>query len=379
VYSGPPWHNHPRRWHSGLHRKRRFLFWRFGFFFGFIFLAILCALTSALTLLLGPGSGRLPETSTLLAIACGLPLAFALLAGLFGSIAFRRFGSPLAEVMAAADAVADGDLSVRVRENSPGELGRLARSFNRMAEELQRAEQQRRNLTADVAHELRNPLHIIQGNLEGILDGVYESSPQQIASTLEEVHLLARLVDDLQTLSLAESGQLHLHRRQISVADLLEDVGSSFANAAQEAGVELSISLQPSEGQLEIDADPDRLDQALTNLIANALRYTPSGGKIILSAQSIPDGVRLAVQDSGAGIPTEDLPFIFDRFWKGDRARSPQEGTGSGLGLAIARQLVEAHGGRIAVSSQVGSGTTFRIDLFDLPERDHSEAGEYEL
>ena len=367
---GPRWHNHPHRrhWHTGLHRKRRFLFWRFGFFFGILFLIILCALVSALTLILGPDSGRLPDTNTLLLVACGLPLGFSILAGLLGSLGFRRFGSPLADVMAAADAVAEGDLSVRVGENTPGELGRLARSFNRMTAELERAGQQRRNLTADVAHELRNPLHVIQGNLEGMLDGVYRPSSEQLTATLEEVHLLARLVDDLQTLSLAESGQLPLHLRKVSAADLLADAAASFSGQAEAAGVELHTSLSESEDQLVILADLDRLDQVLANLIANALRYTPAGGKIILSAQSFAGGVRLVVQDSGAGIPAEDLPYIFDRCWRGSRARSSSEGAGSGLGLAIARQLVEAQGGKIAVSSAPGQGTAFTIDLYRRDE-----------
>jgi two-component system OmpR family sensor kinase/two-component system sensor histidine kinase BaeS len=265
--------------------------------------------------------------------------------------------------MAAADAVAGGDLSVRVRENIPGEFGQLARSFNRMAAELASVEQQRRNLTADVAHELRTPLHIIQGNLEGILDGVYLPSGEHIAATLEETRLLARLVSDLQTLSLAEAGQLPLHRAPLSAADLLEDTATSFSGPAAAAGLELRLELPVPAEELLLDGDPDRLEQVLNNLVGNALRYTPGGGHITLGAQAIAGGVRLTVADSGAGIAPEDLPHIFDRFWKGDRTRARREGAGSGLGLAIARQLVQAHGGQIWAESQPGQGTTFFIDL----------------
>lgn len=306
---------------------------------------------------------RLGPAELFIVAACVTPFIFAALAMLMASWTFRRIGSPMAEVMAAADAVAEGDLSVRVNENVPGELGRLARSFNRMAEELAREEQQRRNLTADVAHELRTPLHIIQGNLEGLLDGVYEPTPEHIAATLEETRLLARLVSDLQTLSLAETGQLPLHPSEISAADLLEDVATSFAGQAEEAGVRLQVETRGEPQDLMLQADADRLDQVLSNLAGNALRHTPSGGQITLRAKALPEGVRLSVADSGSGIPAEDLPYIFDRFWRGDRSRSRSSNTGSGLGLAIARSLVQAHQGRIWAESQPGEGSTFFIEL----------------
>jgi signal transduction histidine kinase len=250
---------------------------------------------------------------------------------------------------------------VPVPERGPGDFGRLAQSFNRMAEELQRADQQRRNLTADVAHELRTPLHIIQGNLEGILDGVYQPTAEHIETTLDETRALARLVDDLRTLSLAEAGQLPLAWETVDVAELLADVRTSFSGQAEAAGVDLCLETDPPLPQ--ISADAGRLNQVLSNLIANALRYTPPGGKITLRAEPGPGGIRIVVCDTGAGIPPEDLPYIFDRFWRGDRSRSHAGGAGSGLGLAIARQLVQAHGGRIGVESQPGEGTTFTIEL----------------
>jgi two-component system OmpR family sensor kinase/two-component system sensor histidine kinase BaeS len=344
------------------------MFRRFFFLFGLLMLFLLVALGASLALLLRPLAESLPRPEVLLLVVCGLPLVFFSLAGMLGRWAFRRFGSPLVELISAADAVAEGDLSVRVRENVPGEMGRLTSSFNRMASGLERAEQQRRSLTADVAHELRTPLHVIQGNLEGVLDGVYQPTPEHIAATLEETRLLARLVSDLQTLSLAEAGALPLHPTRLLAVDLLQNAAASFAGAAAAAGLEIVVETGDSAGDLALEGDPDRLDQVLSNLVANALRHTPPGGRITLRAGSLPaegeaEGVRLEVVDTGAGIAPEDLPFIYDRFWRGDRSRTRQAGAGSGLGLAIARQLVQAHGGRITASSQPGQGAAFTIDL----------------
>lgn len=328
-----------------------------------VFLFFLSVLLVVLALVFGPLSEWLRTPGWVLVGLCGVSLLFTLLAAMVGGLTFRRIGRPAVDVLAAIDAVAEGDFGVRVREDIPGEFGRLARRFNNMVAELERSEQQRRNLTADVAHELRNPLHIIQGNLEGMLDGVYPASPEKIEATLEETRLLARLADDLQTLSLAEAGQLPLHPVVLSAADILVDVGTSFSTNAEEAGIELRIDVPDDRGGLNLNADPDRLDQALSNLVSNALRYTPAGGRITLHAEAIQGRVRLGVQDTGAGILEEDLPYVFDRFWRGDRSRSRQAGEGSGLGLAIARQLVQAHGGQISVESQVGEGTRFLIEL----------------
>lgn len=297
---------------------------------------------------------------------CGLALAFPLVALALAARAFRSYAIPLADVMTAADAVADGDLSVRVTQRGSREFQQLARSFNRMTEELARTDQQRRNLTADVAHELRTPLHIIQGNLEGILDGVYQPTPEQIEATLEETRLLARLVDDLQTLSLAESGQLPLVQEPVDVGDLVADVVTSFSGQAEAAGIDLSIvdcRLPVAHTPLVVQGDAGRLDQVLSNLVANALRHTPAGGAITLATAVQDRQVRITVTDTGEGIAPADLPFIFDRFWRADRARTHTGGAGSGLGLAIANQLVQAHGGAIQVASELGKGTTFTLDL----------------
>jgi signal transduction histidine kinase len=301
---------------------------------------------------------------------CGLALVLPLLALAVGARAFRRFALPLADIMEAADAVASGNFNVQVRERGSYEFQRLAASFNRMTEELARTDQQRRNLTADVAHELRTPLHIIQGNLEGILDGVYQPTPEHIEATLEETRQLARLVDDLRTLSLAESGQLPLVRESVDVHDLLADVATSFSGQAEEAGVELRVAscrLQVGDSAgadvLQVQGDAGRLDQVLSNLVGNALRHTPRGGRVTLAAEAVDGAVQITVADTGEGIASADLPFIFDRFWRGDRARTHTQGTGSGLGLSIANQLVKAHGGEIQVTSEPGRGTTFAILL----------------
>lgn len=359
LHGLPPWR-----------RARRRLFFRFVrllVWFTVLLLGAVAVLAYLLAHLLG-AEGHAAQYVWL--GGCGLGLLLPLLALGLAFYSFRSVANPLADVMAAADRVAEGDLGVRVAvpARGPREFARLADTFNRMAEELQRADQQRRNLTADVAHELRTPLQIIQGNLEGVLDGVYEPTPDHLRATLEETRLLTRLVDDLRTLSLAESGQLPLEIEAVDVAELLEDVRTSFSGQVEAAGIALRVETAGSPAALTIQGDVGRLDQVLGNLVTNALRHTPAGGAIVLSAAPLPQGVQLVIRDTGEGIPPEDLPYVFDRFWRGDRARSRTGGAGSGLGLAIARQLVHAHGGHIRVESAPGQGTVFTLELPGEPE-----------
>lgn len=297
-------------------------------------------------------------------LVCGAPLAVVAILIVTAFTLYTRYGRPLRQIFHAIDTVAEGDLSVRVPNDDSPQFGELIKRFNKMVAELERAEQQRRNLTADIAHELRTPLHIIQGNLEGLMDGVYQPTSEHINNTLEETRLLARLVNDLQTLSLAETGQLPLHPTRFLLADLTADLTSSFASRAASLGVELNANItDPSQ---EITADYDRLNQVLSNLISNALRHTPKGGRIIIETGASLDEarrVRIQVRDTGAGIPPEDLPFIFDRFWRGDKARTRGAHATSGLGLAIAKQLIDAHGGMITAQSVMGLGSNFIIEL----------------
>jgi two-component system OmpR family sensor kinase/two-component system sensor histidine kinase BaeS len=294
-------------------------------------------------------------------LVCGAPVVLVMILFFTAFNLYLRYGRPLEQFFSTINAVEEGNLSARVPENNSDMFSDLIKRFNKMVGELERAEQQRRNLTADIAHELRTPLHIIQGNLEGILDGIYQPTPEHINNTLDETQLLTRLVNDLQTLSLAETGQLPLHPTRFLLADLIADLTSSFSSEAASLGVDLKTNIiNPHQ---EITADYDRLNQVLSNLISNAIRHTQGGTISIETESSSSEGrsVRITVKDSGSGIPSEHLPFIFDRFWRGDKSRTGR--AHSGLGLAITKQLIHAHGGTIEAQSEVGKGTTFIIEL----------------
>ncbi len=354
----PPWlrHGHVVR---RRHPSGGLLFFRFAFVFGLFVLlgcGFLAALAAGAMFLVGrPDAPPAPRQMLLLV---GLVVLLLLGLAFVGSLVSRRFTSPLSETMKAADALAGGDFSARVPVEGSGEFRRFARSFNAMARALETTDRQRRELLADIAHELRTPLTIIQGNLEGLRDGVYEATPEQMGLVLDETQKLGRLVDDLRLLTLAEAGQLPLDLQVLEVRQLLTDVRDVFASQADEA--EIALGVEVTEPVPSVLADPQRLGQVLGNLVANALRHTPGGGSVTLGAAGEPGGeaVRLWVSDTGQGIAAEDVPRIFDRFWRGDRSRSHESGAGSGLGLAIAKSLVEAHGGRVWATSELGEGTT---------------------
>jgi signal transduction histidine kinase len=277
-----------------------------------------------------------------------------------GFIVFRGITAPLGHLTRAAHAVAGGDLSQRVQIHSGDEIADLGVAFNTMASNLERGEQVRREMTADIAHELRTPLSVIQGSLEAVLDGVYPPDAEHVQPALDQAQLLARLVEDLRTLALAEAGQLSLNLQPTDAAELVKRVVASFAPQAANKLVTLAMDMPPDLPQ--VHADGQRIAQVLTNLLGNALRYTPEGGRVDLSLRAEERTVLIRVSDTGSGIAAEDLPHVFDRFYRADKSRS-REGGGSGLGLAIARSIVEAHGGRIWAESEIGKGTTIALTL----------------
>jgi two-component system OmpR family sensor kinase/two-component system sensor histidine kinase BaeS len=287
--------------------------------------------------------------ASIVALAIGLLLA-------------RQLTAPLRALTQAAHRLADGD-TPQVEVRSQDEVGELSQAFNQMAQSLARQDTLRRNLMADIAHELRTPLTVIRSDLEALLDGVYEPTPQALASLQEETLLMSRLVDDLRALAQAEAGQLRLERQPTDLSQLLHGVVSSFDLQAESQGQTLNLDLPPALPP--VNADPHRVRQVVANLVSNALRHAANategegGGRVVVAAVQESEAVQVSVSDNGPGIQPQDLPHIFDRFWQGDRARADS----SGLGLAIARELVRAHGGQIWAESTSGQGATFRFTL----------------
>jgi two-component system sensor histidine kinase BaeS len=323
--------------------------WRVGcgFFFFVImvvaFFAVLAWVIGAIT------SGDPPWVAVLL---IGI-LVLVLLSGVARAV--RRAAVPVGDLIEASERMEGGDFSARVPERGPREVRSLARAFNSMSSRLEEMEQQRQSTLADVSHELRTPLAVIQGNVEALIDGVYPADAEHLEPILEATRDMERLIEDLRTLSLAEAHRLVRHREPTDLGTLLPEVVAGYRSQAEENGIQLIVTVADSVPVL--DLDPARMREVVGNLLANALRHTPSGGSVDLAARLVGDQVEVTVRDTGRGMESEQLNRIFERFY-----RSP-DSPGSGLGLPIARDLVEAHGGTLTATSAPGQGTTVRFTL----------------
>jgi len=341
-----------------------------------------------------PGVAFLNSVTWATAISAGIA---ALIALILGVLLARTLTRPIRELTTATQAMARGNLDQRVTVRSRDEIGELATSFNQMSADLAHASQLRKQMTADLAHDLRTPLSILLGYTEGLQDGRLNGSSTLYTIMHGEVQHLQRLVEDLRVLSLADAGELPLNRRVVDPSALLERTGLAYIDKAEQQGITLRV--EPDEALPSIAVDTDRMTQVLNNLVSNALRYTPEGGEITLSAAQVTNDERpttkeessalhsfvfrpssfvlLRVRDTGSGIEADDLPFIFDRFYRADQSRERVESNASGLGLAIAKAIVEAHGGTLAVESRPHAGTTFTIKLPAAASQ--ADGGEHDL
>jgi two-component system OmpR family sensor kinase/two-component system sensor histidine kinase BaeS len=294
-------------------------------------------------------------------------LAGAVIAGLLGVLlglaVSRTLSAPLQRLALAARAVANRDFGSRVEVGGSREVAEVGQAFNEMTAALDEGEQLRRNLMADVAHELRTPLSVVQGNLQAILDDVYPMDKSEISRLYDETRLLSRLVEDLRQLALADAGKLQLNTQPVDLGTLIHTTCDHLTAVAEAQRVTLTVDV-PAELPLVV-ADSDRVAQVLHNLLANAFRFTQEGGRIDIAASAAGDDVQVTVADTGKGIAPEDLEHIFDRFWKADRARAKDEQWpgGTGLGLSIAQSMLKAQGGKIWVESIVGEGSRFHFTL----------------
>jgi signal transduction histidine kinase len=291
----------------------------------------------------------------LVAVAIAVALTF---------ILSRRTLAPVKALTVASERLGRGDFSQRVQIKDRGELGELARTFNSMAGDLERAEKLRQNMVADVAHELRTPLSNIQGYMEALRDGIMKPDKKTIRSLYEEASLLSRLVDDLQELSLAEAGELKLARQSEDIGELIRQAAAAVE--AKERAKGLSLAVELPEKLPPVNIDSRRIGEVLRNLLENAVAHTGKGDTVTVAARQMDKLVEISVTDTGEGIPAKELPNIFERFYRVDKSRTRATG-GSGLGLTIARRLVEAHGGKIEVQSEPGKGSRF---AFTVPVSD---------
>ena len=302
------------------------------------------------------GADRALRGTLLLAIAgtAGLAALLALVAGLTMA---RRITRPITRLIAATRSMAGGDLSARAGDiRAAGELRDLASAFDQMADAVSREDRIRRELVADLAHELRTPVAILQAGHEALLDGVVQPSPEELSSLRDEVLRLARMVDDLQTLAAADAAALHLVRQPCDLAGIAAQASDSLALRFEASGIEMKRQL---DGVI-VPADPRWLHQVVTNLLTNALKFTPAGGQVTVRTMAAGDDALLSVADTGTGIPADELPHIFDRFWRGQAAA---QASGSGIGLTVAAELARAHGGELTAASAEGEGTTMTLRL----------------
>lgn len=307
-----------------------------------------------------PGFDLSPANTARIAGAAALVLALTVGASVFAG---ARLVRPLHALTGAAQRMRDGEQPESVPVSGDDEVGRLAAAFNDMSAHRARLEEQRKAMVSDVAHELRTPLSNIRGWLEAAQDGLADPDPAFVSSLLEEAVLLQHIIDDLQDLAAADAGVLRLHPESVEIRELLNQVAAAHQARAENAGVTLAVTATAPGPALR--ADPVRLRQAVGNLVSNAVRHTPEGGRVTLRAYAAEEGdgtVLVEVTDTGSGIPPEDLPHVFDRFWRAEKSRSRRTG-GSGLGLSIVRKLVEAHGGTVDATSVEGEGSTFVLRL----------------
>ncbi len=302
-------------------------------------------------------SSFLQRTNRVLLLAVAGSVLAALLIGL---LLARTLTRPLNALTQAARAIAGGNLQQQVQVTSQDEIGQLAEAFNRMSAEVARVNQQRKQMTADIAHDLRTPLTVVGGYVESMRDGVLQPTPRRLDLIYSEIERLQRLVNDLRMLSQVDAGELPLNPQLIQPASLLQQAAEVFQHQAQQGGITLQVNCPPDLPMLRVDEA--RMMQVLGNLLSNALRYTPAGGQVTLLASTSPGKVQLAVQDTGSGIPPQELGQIFDRFHRADKSRHSENGE-SGLGLAIVKALVTAHNGRVWAESIAGQGTVVRLEL----------------
>jgi two-component system, OmpR family, sensor histidine kinase BaeS len=279
---------------------------------------------------------------------------------LFGAVISQTITKPIRELTSATHTMASGKLGQQVTVRSRDEIGELAQSFNKMNDELARSFNLRKQMTADIAHELRTPLSLILGHAEGVHDGVLQPSRENFEIIREEAERLEKMVNDLRTLSLADAGELSLEFQPVDMNKLLSDIKTRYLVQLNQKRI--TLDLEPDPDILQVDLDPTRFSQVLTNILDNAIRYTPEDGRVIIATKQIKDAAQITIQDSGEGVSTQEASHLFDRFYRADESRTRNDG-GSGLGLAIARSIVEMHHGRIWAESEKGHGLKVVIQL----------------